>query len=159
MAAVVAIAALLLLPVPASGHASSAGSSPAADEVLPTAPSQVRIEFDSGLLEMGSALIVRDADGRSITTGPAVVGERSFSVPVDPTAPPGVYEVAYRVVSADGHTVEDTFSYTVGDATTSATASTTSTESSDSPSLPLGWLLAGGVIVIVAVGAALLWRR
>lgn len=159
LAAVLSLAALLLLPAPASGHASAAGSTPAADEVVQSAPSEVRIEFDSGLLEMGSALIVRDADGRSITTGPAVVSDREFSVPVDPKAPPGVYEVAYRVVSADGHTVEETFSYTVSDGTSSATAVTTSTEPSDSPGLPLGWLLAGGVIVIIAVGAALLWRR
>lgn len=154
-----ALAALVLLPVAASGHASSAGSTPAADEVLATAPSEVQVEFDSGLLEMGSALIVRDAAGRSITTGDAVVSDRTISVAVDPAAAPGVYEVAYRVVSADGHTVEESFSYTVSDGTASATAPATTGEPAASSGLPLGWLIAGGVIVILGVGAALLWRR
>lgn len=155
----VALMALVLVPVSASGHASSAESSPAADAVLDVAPDEVRVEFDSGLLEMGSALIVRDATGRSITSGTAVVGDRTISVPVDPAAGPGLYEVAYRVVSADGHTVEESFSYTVSDGTASTTAPATTAESSGPSGLPLGWLVAGGVIVILGVGAALLWRR
>jgi len=72
LAVLISITALVLMPQPAFGHASSVGSSPAADAVLDTAPSEVRIDFDSGLLEMGAALIVRSADGSSVTTGPAV---------------------------------------------------------------------------------------
>lgn len=159
VAVAITLVALVLVPVPASGHASSAESSPAADAVLDVAPEEVRVEFDSGLLEMGSALIVRDATGRSITSGAAVVGDRTISVPVDPTAGPGVYEVAYRVVSADGHTVEESFSYTVSDGTASSTAPATTAGSSGPSGLSLGWLVAGGVIVILGVGAALLWRR
>ena len=158
LAVLISIMALVLMPQPAFGHASSVGSSPAADAVLDTAPSEVRIDFDSGLLEMGAALIVRSADGSSVTTGPAVVGDRTFSVPVDPAAAPGVFEVSYRIVSADGHTNEGSFAYTVagGASTTEPVAAEESTESS---SLPIVWIILGGVILILAVGAALLWRR
>lgn len=108
-----AVAALLWAPAAAFGHASQVGSSPTEGELLDTAPSEVRIDFDSALLEIGAALIVRSADEESITTGPAVVGDRVFSVPVDPAAGPGEYSVAYRVVSKDGHTIENSFTYIV----------------------------------------------
>lgn len=106
-------AALLWAPAAAFGHASEVGSSPAAGEILDAAPSEVRIDYDSALLEIGAALVVRSADEESITTGPAVVGDRVFSVPVDPSVGPGEYSVAYRVVSKDGHTIENSFTYVV----------------------------------------------
>lgn len=108
-----AITTLLWAPAAAFGHASEVGSSPAAGEILDVAPSEVRIDYDSALLEIGAALIVRSADEESITTGPAVVGDRVLSVPVDPAVGPGEYSVAYRVVSQDGHTIENSFSYVV----------------------------------------------
>lgn len=108
-----AVAALLWAPAAAFGHASEVRSSPAAGEILDTAPSEVRIDYDSALLEAGAALVVRSADEESITTGPAVVGDREFSVPVDPSVGPGEYSVAYRVVSKDGHTIENAFTYVV----------------------------------------------
>lgn len=160
MAALIPLTVLALTSSPAFGHASEVESAPAADQVLDSAPREVRIDFDSGLLEMGSALIVRDADGRSITTGPAVVKDRAFSVPVDPSATPGTYEVAYRVVSADGHTIEGSFAYTVdGGAAAPAQQPVAANESSDGAGLPVIWIVGGGVILILALGAALLWRR
>lgn len=111
--AIAMLAGLMLSTAPAFGHASQVGSAPAADEVLAVAPSEVRIDFDSGLLEMGAALVVRDEAKESITTGPAVVGDRILTVPVDAGVGGGTYSVAYRVVSADGHTIEGSFDYTV----------------------------------------------
>jgi len=126
MAAVLTLAvpALLWAPAAAFGHASEVESSPGAGAVLDTAPSEVRITYDSSLLEAGAALVVRSADGESITTGPAVIGDREFSVPVDPSVGPGEYSVAYRVVSQDGHTIENSFTYVVtGEAPAAADAS------------------------------------
>lgn len=112
------ITGLLWAPAAAFGHASQVGSSPAEGEMLDAAPSEVRIDYDSALLEIGAALVVRSSDEESITTGPAVVGDRVFSVPVDPSVGPGEYSVAYRVVSQDGHTIENSFTYIVaGDPT------------------------------------------
>ena len=122
----IAITAVLVVPGIAFAHASQTGSSPAADEVVTTAPTQVRIDFDSALLDVGAALVVRSEAGDSITTGPAVVGDRDFTVPVDPAAPNGVYSVAYRVVSKDGHTIENSFTYVVaGEASPAADESAT----------------------------------
>ncbi|MFY9231589.1 MAG: copper resistance CopC family protein [Candidatus Nanopelagicales bacterium] len=103
----------VIAPAVAHAHASAVGSTPSADEVLDSAPSMVEVQFDSALLDMGAALVVRGADGSSITVGDGVIGDRVYSIAVDPEAPSGTYDVAYRVVSADGHTIEGSFSYVV----------------------------------------------
>lgn len=114
LAPVVLMGAVAVATAPsAAAHASEVGSTPAADEVLAVAPTEVEVQFDSGLLEMGAALVVRSAEEDSIVTGEPIVGENTLTVPVDPAAAPGEYEVAYRVVSADGHTVKGSFTYTV----------------------------------------------
>lgn len=130
------LAGLVLSAGPAFAHASQVGSSPAADEVLAAAPSEVRIDFDSGLLEMGAALVVRDEAKESITTGPAVVGDRILTVPVDTEAGAGTYSVAYRVVSADGHTIEGSFDYTVEGAPEPAAAETNTASPTEAESAP-----------------------
>lgn len=176
----------ILIASPAFGHASQVESSPAADDVLPTSPTEVTITFDSGLLDMGAALVVRDQDGTSIVTGEPIIDDRSFSIAVNPSAPAGAYDVAYRVVSADGHTVEGAFTYTV-EGTPDAVASNAGAGSSAPPApaapedaaetapeaapavatsdaeasggFPVIWVVGVGLVVIVGVGAALLLRR
>lgn len=123
-AAAITLFASLWAPAAAFGHASQVGSSPAADEVLDAAPSEVRIDFDSALLDMGAALVVRNDAKESITTGDAEVGDRTFTVPVDPTTAPGEYSVAFRVVSKDGHTIEGSFTYVVAGTSPSPTPET-----------------------------------
>lgn len=111
--ALLAGAAVIATAPAASAHASAVGSSPSADEVVAVAPAEVEVQFDSGLLEMGAALVVRSTEDQSIVMGEPIIGENTLTVPVDPQAPPGDYAVAYRVVSADGHTVKGSFLYTV----------------------------------------------
>lgn len=180
------LSSLVLSSAPASAHASQVGSSPAADEVLTAAPSEVRIDFDSGLLDMGAALVVRNEAKESITAGPTVVGDRILAVPVDPEAPAGTYTVAFRVVSADGHTVEGSFNYTIEEVTPSVEADANSTASQvpddptaepaaspvseptptptaapeeGGPALPLLLFGGVGVVLILGIAGALLLRR
>lgn len=166
----------------AQAHSSEVSTTPAADAVLETAPRQVSIEFDSALLDMGAALVVRDADGTSITTGAAEVGRTRVAVDVDPAAGPGTYQVAYRVVSQDGHTIEGAFAYSVAgdtastaasspspspaaasaeptataEATATADPATTGEEEGTSVPLILG---AGALVLLLAAGAAIALRR
>lgn len=157
---------------PVAAHSSEAGSTPEAGEVLVAAPSLVEVRFDSPLLDVGAAMVVRGSDGTSVAVGPPRVGRRSVSVDVDPDAPPGAYSVAYRVVAADGHALESSFGYTVtGDAPvpTEGTAGASPTvapgDASDGPSAaepsstsPLV-LLAGGVLVLLLAGAGAIALR
>jgi methionine-rich copper-binding protein CopC len=182
-------AAMLALGVPtgaAWAHSSEISTTPSAGDVLDAAPSEVRVEFDSDLLDMGAAIVVRDAAGASVVVGEPEVGRRSLSVPVDPTARPGDYQVAYRVVSEDGHTIESTFEYMVAGGSGTVAASPTTTRAApaspaesqpaesepaqsaaavSSPaepgtSTPLPWIVAGGaVVLILGIGGALALRR
>ncbi len=111
--AVLALVALIAPGTAAHAHSSEIGSSPRAGEVLPAAPASVEVEFDSPLLDIGAAIVVRSQDGVSVATGSPVVGRRTISLAVDPAAGPGEYTVAYRVVSQDGHAIESTFVYSV----------------------------------------------
>jgi methionine-rich copper-binding protein CopC len=131
--------AMVGLAAPASAHSQQVGSSPEADAVLSVAPTEVVVEFDSPLVDMGAAMAVRGEDDQSITTGPPVIGDRLLSVPVDPAAPPGQYTVAYRVVSEDGHTITSTFTFEVaGEAATGVTGASTATPSAPVTASPDG---------------------
>jgi copper resistance protein C len=178
----IAVALLVLVgwlacAAPARAHADQTGSSPAADSVLDTAPTRVEVTFGSPLLDAGAALVVRAADGTSITTGPPRVSRNRIEVAVAPDAPAGEYQVAYRVISQDGHTVSAAFRYTVaGEAATAgspsptipaasptiAAASPTATagaapdaEAGSGRLLLFGAVVAGAAAVLVGIAVAL----
>ncbi len=110
----------------------------------------------------------------SCSSGAPRIGRNSIAVDVRADAAPGRYVVAYRVVSADGHTVTSTFDYTVrGDATAgesptlapasgapTATASPipvpAATHSSPAPSAGVGTEASAGMsaLLIGALGLA-----
>ncbi len=123
VALVLGLTGLVAATAPAAAHSQQIGSSPEPDDVLVAAPTEVVVEFDTPIVDMGAAVAVRSLDKESIVTGPPTIGERSIAVPLDASAAPGTYTVAYRVVSEDGHTISDTFTYTLAGSTASASAS------------------------------------
>jgi methionine-rich copper-binding protein CopC len=171
---------------PAVAHASEVGSSPEAGAILDAPPQTVAVEFDSPILDIGAAIVVRAADGASVVLGTPRIERQQISVDVDPAAAPGQYTVAYRVVAEDGHTIESTFDYTVAGTTSStglptpASSSASSAASSAAPSAastaapsttpvaaaaetgsspPYLLLGAGALVVILAAAGALALRR
>ncbi len=168
LAVIVLLAGLVVWAPAAQAHVTVVGTTPAADATLESAPARVEVRFDSGLLDIGDAIVVRSGDGRAISTGPVDLGRDSIAVAVDPAAGPGPYTVAFRVVSADGHEVSSSFGYNVlGPTPTPAPASTPSPSSSATPlsapdasarqSAPSPWSPAVvGVIAALAVAGATL---
>ena len=165
--------ALITSATGAIAHASWLSSTPQAGATLEAAPTEVRVGFDSGLLASGAALVVTNADGVVISDSTPVIGMSEISVAVDPGAPAGRYTVAFRVVSEDGHTVSDSFDYTVaGDApgaTAAAPAQTTAPAGSPaaqpaadtatgSAGLP-AWVWIVGAIGVLAIVIAVVGRR
>ncbi len=123
---------VLALAGPAAAHSSQLESSPKPGAVLDQAPTEVSVRFDSPLMDVGAAVVVRSADGIVVSTGTPRISHSSIAVDVRPDAAPGRYVVAYRVVSQDGHTVTSTFDYTVrGEA--SLAASPPASRASDPP--------------------------
>ncbi|MEG3633230.1 copper resistance protein CopC [Micromonospora palythoicola] len=185
LAAALAATALLLGPVsPAYAHNVLRKATPAQDAKLKKAPTRITLEFLQTLNPSFTTITLSDADKQQVTTGEPEVSGAKGTITIEPPLANGVYTVAYRVVSKDGHPVQGSYKFTVADPTATAepspspaasepaptpsatpsaepTASTSpvASDSSDGPGTTA--LLAGGGIVLVLVAAAtvLLLRR
>jgi copper transport protein len=103
---------------PLAVHATLVSSEPAANSHLPASPPRVRLVYsepvEGGLARVtivpgaGAPIVLRAAgDPRDV---------HAVIAPVDSLAP-GRYRLDWRVVSADGHAVDGTFAFAVGDTT------------------------------------------
>jgi methionine-rich copper-binding protein CopC len=121
-ALVVAIGALAVagsvlgLSAPAQAHNYLVKSTPSANEVLTTLPDRFSIITNDVLLDLtgkgdGFALQVRDAAGRYYGDGCVKVDGPGMSTGAALGAG-GTYRVVWQIVSADGHNVSDSFSFT-----------------------------------------------
>jgi len=116
VALAVALLAGLLCPVlPVGAHASLVRSVPAHRAVLGQMPERVQLWFNERLEPAYSTVSVwneagAQVDARDVTVGPD--DPRRLSVTVE-TRQPGLYTVKYRVLSVDGHIVDNRFTFTV----------------------------------------------
>lgn len=127
--AILVVASTWAVPAAVHAHADYVSTSPEDGAVLEQSPTEVSVEFDSGLLDAGAAFVVTAADGTVVSIEPAVVGRRSLSVPLPPNLAAGEYQAAFRVVSEDGHTVTDSFTFTVVASRPSSSPADTATPS------------------------------
>jgi len=116
-------AALLMSPGVATAHSSLVSSSPAEGESLTAAPAEVELVFDQVINSSFLTVAISDQSGRRFDDGaPTADGER-VRTGIEGTLPPGSYTAAYRVISADGHPITGSYSFTVtGTAATAAPA-------------------------------------
>ena len=107
---------VLLAPSSLWAHAYLVKSAPAQRAVLYRSPTRIQLWFNERLEPKYSSLSVSDADGKPVPTGKAKVSSenpKQLSAPIKPL-PPGRYLIRYRVLSVDGHIVQDQFPFTVG---------------------------------------------
>jgi methionine-rich copper-binding protein CopC len=106
---------LLSLNFPAYGHSSLVSATPEKSAVLTEFPSEVSLTFNESLLEIGNEnpnkVEVVNSMG-DVLSGAAKVSGPVISVPVQITGN-DEYRVSYRVVSADGHVIEGSYSFNV----------------------------------------------
>ncbi|RAO31175.1 hypothetical protein ONO23_04001 [Micromonospora noduli] len=169
-AAVLAVLVAVLIPgSPAWAHNSLRTATPARDATVPSAPTEVTLEFMQRLDPAFTTIVLTDAAKRKLPTGEPVVTGAKSTVQVTDALPNGTYTVAYRVVSVDGHPVQGSYPFTVADPTSSAAPVANVSASAPPPSAAAaksGGGLSGGVLVaavalalLVLVTAGLLWRR
>ena len=113
-----AILGLLFLPVtPSFAHAQVTSTSPIRDAVLSEVPAEVMIEFDGNLTVIEdlniNVLKVFNSAGNQIDDGNTLVGGARLTVGITDRTGTGTFHVTYRVVSEDGHPVEDEFRFSV----------------------------------------------
>jgi methionine-rich copper-binding protein CopC len=120
-ASVAAVLAAGLVLVPAAGasaHDYLVGSDPAADATVTAPLDEVTLTFNDRVLDLsgdGSSSLVTvtgpAAGTRHFETGCATTADTTVSAPVALGAA-GSYTIKYQIVSADGHTVSNSYSFT-----------------------------------------------
>lgn len=105
----------LLTPASAWAHAYLVKAIPAQRAVVYSAPAHVQLWFNERLEPRFCTVSVVDAGGKPVDLGnPEVAADnpKELSVGVKPLSA-GVYTVQFRVLSVDGHVVENRFTFTV----------------------------------------------
>ena len=100
---------------PVLAHAQLVKSEPARRAVLDKAPTQVRLWFNEEIEGAYTSLSVLGANKKPVTDAkPEVVSDDPKSVVLPlPDLKPGKYTVKFRVLSVDGHIVDESFNYKV----------------------------------------------
>jgi len=122
--ALAALSFLVLGSAPSQAHSQLVSSTPANGAVLTIAPTDVTFVFDEPLLPDLDTLSINTEAGVNVVSQRVEPVGNTLSIPWPTTIDPGTYQVAYRIVSGDGHPVTGAISFSFG----------TPTQSSSSPS-------------------------
>jgi len=112
IAVMVALALTAFSPQRAHGDAALQNSSPAAGSALTGSPTQIELTFNEEPLTMGTQILVEGPDG-SATDGDFEVAATTVRQPLKADLPDGDYTVEWRIVSGDGHPVNDAYTFTL----------------------------------------------
>jgi methionine-rich copper-binding protein CopC len=184
IAAALLTAFLILAPAPtASAHDDLVSSDPAFDSEVQTLPEQLTLTFSAALINApdATAVVVTDAEGRSVTTGAPQLNGAVLTQPLSTDAAiAGEYQVVWQIVSSDGHPTDGEFSFRVANASAPAPTETTAAETAapetaqpsappaEEPnmesefSLSLPWIIGGAVVLVIAaflIGVFITRRR
>jgi methionine-rich copper-binding protein CopC len=186
--ALTAILALTALAgtAPAQAHDALASTSPAEGQTITTNPGKVSITLNNAP-ETGvpgsNTIKVIAPDGHTVSTGDISVDGATLSIAAD-IDHPGKHTVQWRAVSADGHPIDGSYSFTYAaegethseaapPAASAASAPATTAGQTQAPETQAsaaassqtpdntGWFIGIGAVllVLVAVGAYLIGRR
>jgi len=140
--------AILITVSTVSAHSRLVKSEPANGQALDEPPEKVVAWFSEELDSAASEMLVLDDQGRQVDNGDGGVDLNDLDhltmiVTLPPELPESTYSVHWIAASAaDGDVVEGDFAFNVGVA---------SSQSSASSSVLSPWLLAGLIVVILAV--------
>lgn len=98
----------------ASAHDTVIGTAPGDGETLTTAPTQVTVETSAVPQSIGSRMVITSSDGTVLFDGEPTITDRVASVEL-PAVANDSYQVAWRLVSSDGHPIDGTFGFVVDD--------------------------------------------
>lgn len=98
------------------GHNAVLSTTPQAGDTVSDSPLEVHVYTSDELLDLagtgaGFAIVVQDDAGNYYGDGCVTIAERDMFTTVD-LGGAGVYEVTYQFVSADGHSLSDSFEFT-----------------------------------------------
>lgn len=100
---------------PASAHANLIATDPAEGAVLESAPDRIGFTFSESVLGVANGVKVFDAQGGPVAASSSASGSE-LSVTLDDKVADGTLVVVWRVLSADGHPISGSLSFSVGEA-------------------------------------------
>lgn len=103
----------LSLPGQAVAHGLLVQTAPVADSHVATPPTEISLRFNEKIELRFSGIELLGPDGEKIVTGDIAVHDNDMVAPVSGSLAPGVYQVDWHVLSADGHKVEGSFKFEV----------------------------------------------
>lgn len=154
----IASAIVVMLAPGANAHASLIGVDPEDGAQLDALPEQVTFTFNEDMREPAFASVVVDGRPVSLPAGdPTIDGARVVVDLAGVTTQGREWTVSYRVVSADGHTVEGGTTFTIASAEVNdePIASPEDADGSSVWSSPWLW---GAIVLVLAVLAVGLLR-
>ena len=115
------VSVLIFIPIlnspAAQAHAALESTMPAKGAIVSKTTSQVSMLFGEDILVIKgknpNSISVTDSKGKKVSTGVAVVSGTKISNALKSPLAAGKYTVKYRVVSADGHVVSGSYTFTV----------------------------------------------
>jgi methionine-rich copper-binding protein CopC len=111
-AALLCLCALLLWPIGAAAHAHLQQASPAEGSVVSSAPAQFILKF-SEAAQLTALSLQKQGEPQAQKIQPLPTAASAEIRVTAPRLEPGVYELRYRVVSADSHVVSGSVHFTV----------------------------------------------
>ena len=160
------LVALLAAALPASAHNVLISSDPVDGSTVQTAPTSVSLTFDLPIQNLDPQLVVTGPNGNDFASAAPTIDSNVISVPLGPLGAAGVYQIAYRIVSADGHPVTGQLSFTLAAAAAGtgvgsppAAGNTPANGGESSGFGPWLWLGIGVAAVIVVVAVVFAVRR
>ncbi len=150
----VLIAAILLVPVnTAFAHAGLVSSTPAANSEVKVMPSEITLTFTEELLVLGdkdvNSISLNLMDGQEIPLTDIKVDGAVLSATVPAGMyETGTYEVFYKIVSADGHKLSDSYSFALNSISRSLTAPPANKNGDGVLPLPI----VGAIAIVVILG-------
>ena len=111
IASSVAAVSLVVLASPAAAHAKLVSSTPAGGSTVAESPAEILIRFSERIESSFGGIQVFGPSGARVETAPPEIAGSQLRLPMEALAAPGPYTVVFRVISADGHPVEASFSF------------------------------------------------
>ncbi|GAA1617838.1 hypothetical protein GCM10009789_84760 [Kribbella sancticallisti] len=156
------VASLLTLVVStgvAAAHAKLESMTPADGSTAAAPPTEVVLTFNEPVGSTGAVVQVRSPGGTTVSTGEIKVIGKVVTQPVDGLVEVGKYTVDARIVSADGHPITVTASFTITHAGHPATpVGTPATENSGSNTVVIVAMVLV-MLVVVALAVVIVRRR
>lgn len=152
------LSTVIINPTAVFAHAGVVSTFPVQDEVATVMPAEIKVVFSEELMTITdkeiNTISLTHFDGPPVEiTDVKVTGTTLSATVPSGDYEPGVYEVNYRIVSADGHQVSDSFTFSLN---APVTTSATSVAEEGDGVLPLP--IVGAIAIVVILGGYLALR-